>query len=85
MPKFTLVALTLLAALGARATTLSDNLTASTFATELISGLTWITAGFQTGSLSYLLNSATFLMSRIHRELSMLDYILMQRCSPPTI
>ncbi|MBV8867127.1 MAG: hypothetical protein JO210_17150 [Acidobacteriaceae bacterium] len=64
MSKFILVPLTLLFALGARATTLSDNLTSPTFATELINGTTWITAGFRTASSSYLLNSATFLMQQ---------------------
>jgi hypothetical protein len=64
MRKFTLVPLSLLAALGARATTISDNLAGSTFATELISGPTWIASGFQTGSSSYLLNSAAFLMQQ---------------------
>ncbi len=62
MGKFILVPLTLLVALGARATTLSDNLTSPTFGTELINGTTWITAGFRTGSSGYMLQSATFLM-----------------------
>lgn len=64
MRKLTLITVTLLAAAGVHATTLSDNLAGSTFGTELISGSTWVAAGFNTGSSSYLLNSATFLMQQ---------------------
>ncbi len=62
--KFILASFTLLAALCADATTLSDNLTASTFGAEQISGTTWLTAGFRTDSSRYLLSSVTVLIEQ---------------------
>jgi len=47
-----------------QAATLSDNLSAPTYYTELINGSTFITAGFQTGNSSYTLSSVTALMQQ---------------------
>lgn len=45
-----------------RADTISDNLDRETDYTELISGTTWITAGFQNGPFASTLNDATLLL-----------------------
>jgi hypothetical protein len=62
--KLSLVSFTLLAALCAGATTLSDNLAASTFGAEQVTGPNWLTAGFRTDSSSYVLSSVTVLMQQ---------------------
>jgi hypothetical protein len=46
------------------AETLSSNLDANVFFTELVGGNTWIGAGFATGPSNYTLNSATLLLQQ---------------------
>jgi hypothetical protein len=47
-----------------QAATLSTNLSAPTYYTELINGSNFITAGFQTGDSAYILSSVTALMQQ---------------------
>lgn len=62
--KFRLLAAALFLTICSQAATLSDNLNAKTYYTELINGSTFITAGFQTDNSSYTLTSVTALMQQ---------------------
>src|SRR6476469_5579063 len=56
-----------------RADTLSNNLSASTADTEVVSGSTWIAGGFKTDASSYQLSSATLLISNSVPGVATLD------------
>jgi hypothetical protein len=56
-----------------RADTLSNNLSASTTDTEVVSGSTWIAGGFKTDASSYQLSSATLLISNSVPGVATLD------------
>ncbi len=61
--KVLLAGLCAVTGLPACADTLSDNLSSTTYYTEVVSGNTWIAAGFATGHSSYVLKTAILLLS----------------------